>query len=108
MLFRSALTDLAGPTLLGTQAVGFVVVWVIARRHLWVLLPAAALGVVAAADAVAKQPIITPQAQPYFMPLTLIGVGIYLLRSEPADSDSSAGQTTASSTTVPKASTTRT
>lgn len=73
--------DFAGPVLLGTQALGFVVVWAAAHERWWPLVPAAILGAVAMADAFARVAIIAPAAQPYFVPVMLIGVGAYLLRS---------------------------
>src|SRR5207244_2976263 len=42
--------SLAGPMLLGTQAVGFIAVWAVARDRWWPLVPAAILGGVALAD----------------------------------------------------------
>lgn len=72
---------LAGPMLLGAQAVGFVVVWAAVRDRWWPLVPAAIFGAVATADAFAGIAIIAPAAQPFFVPVMLIAVGAYLLRS---------------------------
>ncbi len=73
--------DLAGPMLLATQAVGFVVVWALGRDRWWVLVPAAVLGVVAAAEGLGRMAVLTPGAEPYLVPVLLIGVGAYLLKS---------------------------
>lgn len=72
---------LAGPILLAAQAVGFVVVWALARDHWWVLVPAGLLGVIAALEGLGKAAVLSPGAEPYLVPLMLIAVGAYLLKS---------------------------
>lgn len=72
---------LAGPMRLGTQAAGFVIVWTLARDRWRLLLPAGVLTVVALTEGVGKMAVLTPAAEPYLVPVLLIGVGAYLLKN---------------------------
>jgi hypothetical protein len=62
---------------LGSLALALVVVFLMHRQHRGLLIPAALLAVVAIADQLGLH---LPDAlQPYFVPLILLAVGIYML-----------------------------
>src|SRR5688572_15320729 len=66
------------PTLfLGSLALALVVVFLMYRQHRGLLIPAALLAIVAIADQVGLQ--LPGAVQPYFVPLILLAVGIYML-----------------------------
>lgn len=73
---------LAGPVLLASQAVALVVCYMVKPHHWGPLVPAGILGGVAFADAFLKTPLVPDDAQPYFLPLVMAGVAIYLLHRE--------------------------
>jgi sugar phosphate permease len=69
----------AGPVFLGTLACGLVAVFLLAPRRWLPLVVAAILAVVALAALFFRIDLIPAELQPYFVPLILIIVGIYLL-----------------------------
>ena len=69
--------ELEASIFLGALAVALVIVFLIYRQHRGLLVPAALLAIVAAAD---QFGVPLPSAvQPYFVPLILLAVGIYML-----------------------------
>jgi hypothetical protein len=72
--------EIAGPVFLGTLALGLIVVFAFAPGRRLLLAIAAILAVVAVADLLLNVVLIPAGAQPYFVPLILIVVGLYLLR----------------------------
>ncbi len=70
---------LAAPIFLGAQAIGLLAVFLIAPNRKLPLAPAGVLAVVALADLFAKIDLVPREAQPYFYPVILIVVGLYLL-----------------------------
>jgi len=71
--------EIAGPVFLGTLALGLIVVFAFAPGRRLLLAMAAILAVVAVADLLLNVVLIPAGAQPYFVPLILIVVGLYLL-----------------------------
>ena len=71
--------ETAGPVFLGTLALGLFVVFALAPARRLLLAIAAILAVVAIADLFLNVVLIPVDAQPYFVPLILIVVGLYLL-----------------------------
>ncbi len=71
--------ETAGPVFLGTLALGLFVVFALAPGRRLLLAIAAILAVVAVADLFLSVVLIPPGAQPYFVPVILIVVGLYLL-----------------------------
>ena len=71
--------ETAGPVFLGTLALGLVVVFALAPDRRLPLAIAAILAVVAIADLFLNVVLVPTDAQPYFVPVILIVVGIYLL-----------------------------
>ncbi len=69
----------AAPIFLGALAVGLLVVFLLAPDRKLPLAPAGVLAVVALADLFARIDLVPPAAQPYFVPVVLIVVGLYLL-----------------------------
>ncbi len=69
----------AAPIFLGALAVGLLVVFLLAPDRKLPLAPAGVLAVVALADLFARIDLVPPAAQPYFVPVVLIVVGVYLL-----------------------------
>jgi hypothetical protein len=62
---------------LGALALALVVVFLMYRQHRGLLVPAVLLAIVAVADQVGLQ--LPDVVQPYFVPLILLAVGIYML-----------------------------
>ena len=71
--------EIAGPVFLGTLALGLIAVFAFAPGRRLLLAIAAILAVVAVADLFLNVVLIPAGAQPYFVPLILIVVGLYLL-----------------------------
>ena len=71
--------ETAGPVFLGTLALGLFVVFALAPARRLLLAIAAILAVVAIADLFLNVVLVPADAQPYFVPLILIVVGLYLL-----------------------------
>jgi hypothetical protein len=76
--------DLAGAVFLGTLALGLVVVFLIAPDRRVPLVPAVLLVIVAMADAFIKVDLVPAGLQPYFVPVILVAVGLYLLQERRA------------------------
>ena len=62
---------------LGSLALALVVVFLMHRQHRGLLVPAVLLAIVAVADQAGLQ--LPDAVQPYFVPLILLAVGIYML-----------------------------
>ena len=62
---------------LASLALALVVVFLMHRQHRGLLVPAVLLGIVAVADQIGLQ--LPDVVQPYFVPLILLAVGIYML-----------------------------
>jgi hypothetical protein len=62
---------------LGALALALVVVFLMYRQHRGLLVPAVLLAIVAVADQVGLQ--LPDVVQPYFVPLILLAVGVYML-----------------------------
>lgn len=71
------LADAAAPVFLGALAVALLVVFVLYRDHRGLLVPAGALALVAIADMVGLH--LPEGLQPFFVPIVLIAVGVYML-----------------------------
>lgn len=71
--------ETAGPVFLGTLALGLFDVFALAPVRRLLLAIATILAVVGIADLVLNVSLIPAAAQPYFVPLILIVVGLYLL-----------------------------
>lgn len=71
--------DTAGPVFLGTLACGLVAVFLLAPGRRAPLVLAGVLAVVAVADLFLRIDLIPLALQPYFVPVVLIIVGLYLL-----------------------------
>jgi hypothetical protein len=69
--------DLESPIFLGSLAVALVVVFVMYREHRGLLAPAGLLALVAVADIVGLD--LPEGLQPFFVPIVLIAVGVYML-----------------------------
>jgi hypothetical protein len=76
--------DTAGPVFLGTLAVGLVAVFLLAPTRRAPLLLAGVLAVVAITDLFLQIDLVPLALQPYFVPVVLIIVGLYLLASKAA------------------------
>jgi hypothetical protein len=76
--------DTAGPVFLGMLAAGLGAVFVLAPARRAPLLLAGVLAVVAIADLFLQIDLVPVALQPYFVPVVLIIVGLYLL-VEPRD-----------------------
>lgn len=71
--------EAVAPAFVGVIAVGFLVAFGLAPERRWPLIPAAVLGVVAAARLMTGwSPIPTP-LEPFLVPVVLVSVGLYLL-----------------------------
>jgi hypothetical protein len=71
------LADAASPIFLGALALAIAIVFLLYRDHRGLLVPVGALAVVAIADMVGLH---LPEAlQPFFVPVVLIAVGVYML-----------------------------
>jgi len=71
--------DTAGPVFLGTLAAGLVAVFLIAPERRAPLLLAGVLAIVALADLFLQIDLVPLALQPYFVPVILIIVGLYVL-----------------------------
>ena len=71
--------DTAGPVFLGTLAVGLVAVFLIAPDRRTPLVLAGIIAVVALADLFLQIDLVPLGLQPYFVPVVLIIVGLYLI-----------------------------
>jgi len=71
--------DTAGPVFLGTLAAGLVVVFLLAPERRAPLLLAGVLAIVALADLFLQIDLVPLALQPYFVPVILIIVGLYVL-----------------------------
>ena len=71
--------DTAGPVFLGALAAGLVAVFVLAPTRRAPLVLAAIIAVVAVADLFLQIDLVPLALQPYFVPVVLIIVGLYLL-----------------------------
>jgi len=69
--------DVAAPIFLGSLAIALAVVFIVYPDHRGLLVPAAALAAVAIADVVGLQ--LPREMQPFFVPIVLIAVGVYML-----------------------------
>ena len=76
--------DTAGPVFLGTLAGGLVAVFLVERARRAPLFLAGILAIVAIADLFMQIDLVPLALQPYFVPVVLIVVGLYLL-VEPRD-----------------------
>jgi hypothetical protein len=69
--------DAAAPIFLGSLAIALAIVFLLYSEHRGLLIPAGLLAVVAIADVVGLH---LPEAtQPFFVPVVLIAVGVYML-----------------------------
>lgn len=71
--------EISGPVFLGTLALGLAAVFVLAPQRRLPLAPAAVLGAVALASVLLRIDLVPAELQPYFVPIILIVVGLYLL-----------------------------
>jgi hypothetical protein len=71
--------DTAGPVFLGTLAAGLVAVFLLAHARRAPLVLAGIIAVVAVADLFLQIDLVPLSLQPYFVPVILIIVGLYLL-----------------------------
>ncbi len=69
--------DLAAPIFLGSLAVALAIVFVMYREHRGLLVPAGLLALVAIAHIVGLD--LPEGLQPFFVPIVLIAVGVYML-----------------------------
>jgi hypothetical protein len=69
--------ELEASIFLGALAVALLIVFLIYRQHRGLLVPAALLAIVAVADQLGVQ--LPSAVQPYFVPLILLALGIYML-----------------------------
>ena len=69
----------AGPVFLGALAIGLVAVFLLAPARRAPLLLAGIIAVVAVADLFLQIDLVPPALQPFFVPVILIIVGLYLL-----------------------------
>jgi hypothetical protein len=70
-------TEAAAPIFLGSLAVALVVVFVLYAEHRGLLVPAGLLAIVAIADVFGLH--LPQEMQPFFVPIVLIAVGVYML-----------------------------
>ncbi len=71
--------ETAAPIFLGSLALGLLVVFAAHPNRPIFLIPAAVLAVVALVDLFAKVQLVPSALQPFFVPIVLIAVGVYLL-----------------------------
>ena len=71
--------DAAAPIFLGTLALGLLVVFIAHPNRPIFLIPAGVLAVVAVVDMFTKVQLVPGAFQPFFVPIVLIAVGVYLL-----------------------------
>ena len=69
--------DLAAPIFLGSLAIALLIVFVMYRGHRGLLVPAGLLALVAIAHIVGLD--LPEGLQPFFVPIVLIAVGVYML-----------------------------
>ncbi|MGH2492663.1 MAG: hypothetical protein ACRDF9_14290 [Candidatus Limnocylindria bacterium] len=69
--------DAAAPIFLGSLAVALAVVFLLYPEHRGLLVPAGLLALVAIADIVGLH--LPQEMQPFFVPIVLIAVGVYML-----------------------------
>ncbi len=72
-------SEISGPVFLGTLALGLAAVFVLAPQRRLPLAPAAVLAAVVLASVLLKIDLVPAELQPYFVPIILIVVGLYLL-----------------------------
>jgi len=72
-------SEISGPVFLGTLALGLAAVFVLAPQRRLPLAPAAVLGAVVLASVLLRIDLVPAELQPYFVPIILIVVGLYLL-----------------------------
>jgi len=72
-----ALADAAAPIFLGSLAVAIAIVYLFYRDHRGLLVPAGLLALVATADVIGLH--LPDATQPFFVPIVLIAVGVYML-----------------------------
>ncbi len=70
-------TEAAAPIFLGSLAVALVIVFVLYAEHRGLLVPAGLLAIVAIADVFGLH--LPQEMQPFFVPIVLIAVGVYML-----------------------------
>lgn len=70
-------TEAAAPIFLGSLAVALAVVFLLYPDHRGLLVPAGLLALVAIADVVGLH--LPQEMQPFFVPIVLIAVGVYML-----------------------------
>lgn len=71
--------DAVAPVFLGALAAGLLGVFVLAPSRRWVLIPAGIVAIVALAEPLTGSTILPAAFRPYFVPLVMIAVGVYLL-----------------------------
>lgn len=71
--------DAVAPVFLGALAAGLLAVFVLSPARRWVLIPAVLVAVVALAEPLTGSTILPTAFRPYFVPLVMISVGVYLL-----------------------------
>jgi hypothetical protein len=71
------LAEAAAPIFLGSLAVALAIVFLLYRDHRGLLVPAGLLAIVAIADVFGLH--LPPEMQPFFVPIVLIAVGVYML-----------------------------
>ena len=71
------LTDAAAPIFLGSLAIALAIVFLLYPEHRGLLVPAGLLALVAIADVVGLH--LPQELQPFFVPIVLIAVGMYML-----------------------------
>lgn len=69
--------EAAAPIFLGSLAVALAIVFLLYRDHRGLLVPAGLLATVAIADVFGLH--LPPEMQPFFVPIVLIAVGVYML-----------------------------
>lgn len=71
--------EAVAPAFVGVIALGFLVAFGLAPERRWPLIPAAVLGAVSAARLSTGWSPIPGPLEPFFVPIVLVGVGLYLL-----------------------------
>jgi hypothetical protein len=71
--------EAAAPVFLGALALGLLVVFIAHPNRPIFLIPAGVLAVVAVVDMFTKVQLVPSGLQPFFVPIVLIAVGVYLL-----------------------------
>jgi hypothetical protein len=69
--------EAAAPIFLGLLAIALAIVFLLYRQHRGLLVPAALLAIVALADVFGLH--LPQELQPFFVPIVLIAVGVYML-----------------------------